>query len=176
MIYDGKTDVIKLCQGKTIKDGKVTDKRCQGRNGLVKFYMPGCGGCIGMEPVISFMAKNMKKYDFPICVIDVTDPVNRPIIEAVGGVPYVPYIGMFKTDGKIFHVEDRLGGAHSIHDILPMICEVTSGKKVEMESSVPQPTSQSKTKSKSQSKVPKNCTLCCDVTDDNKIKCKKTCS
>jgi hypothetical protein len=173
MIYDGKTDVIKLCQGKSIKDGKVVDKRCCGRNGLVKFYMPGCGGCIGMEPVITFMAKNMKKYDFPICIVDVTDPVNRPIIEAVGGVPYVPYICMFKNDGKIFEVESKLGGAHSIHDILPMICEITKDKKEQSDSQVE---SETVSKSKSKKKVPKNCTLCCDVTDDNKIKCKKTCS
>lgn len=163
-----KNGIIKLQQGKSIKDGKVTDSHCKDKCGLVKFYMPRCGGCVGMEPTVTFLAKNMKSYDFPICVIDVTDPVNRPIVEAVGEVPYVPYICMFKNDGRIFSIENELGGAHSIHDILPKICEITSGKSTLGSSP--------KTASKIP-KIPKNCSLCCQLTDDEKkITCKKTCN
>jgi hypothetical protein len=178
-IYSGEhaKNVIHLQQGKNVRDGKVTDMRCKGKFGLVKFYMPGCPGCIGMEDTIVFLANQMKKYDFAVCVVNVTEIANREIVNAVGGVPYVPYICMFKPDGRIFSVENELGGSHGIQEILVKISEVTSQR----DGSAKTATKTTKSKRKSKVKTMKTkttntstCALKCDVKND-KIVCKKDC-
>lgn len=156
-MYKG-TSVRELnCSTDTV-GGKLKNELCKGRYGLIKFYSPSCPHCIDMHSSMTILASELRKYNFDVFAVDMSNPANRPIQQHIGPVPYIPYFCMYDPTGSIFSIESELG-SREISNLVAVICKITSGES-----------NLSKIRMMKNPKIPKNCSLTCTYSN-NKISC-----
>ena len=112
------SDVIEL----TSKDfnGKILiNSRFKNKNGIIKFYAPWCPHCVEMTKPLKFLAKELKKYDFLIGVVNTDTNLQLAQTFNISGIPTLYTIN---THGKINLYE----GNKDIESLLKYICEFTT--------------------------------------------------
>ena len=112
------SDVIEL----TSKDfnGKILiNDRFKNKNGIIKFYAPWCPHCVEMTNPLKFLAKELKKYDFLIGVVNTDTNLQLAQTFNISGIPTLYTIN---TDGKI----NLYKGNKDIESLLKHICEFTT--------------------------------------------------
>lgn len=156
-LYEG-TSVKELNCSIETKDGKLNPELCKGRYGLVKFYSPGCGHCIGMRNDMILLAKELRRYNFDVLAIDTSQPYNFEIQRRMG-IQYVPHMCMYNPKGEIMSIEHLINNSREIPNIVSIISKVTTGETKLLN------------KNLKSSKLPSNCSIVCEY-DGNKLSCK----
>jgi thiol-disulfide isomerase/thioredoxin len=156
-LYTG-TSVKELNCALQTENGKLKPEFCKGRYGLIKFYAPNCGYCTGMHRDMTILASELRRYNFDVFAVDITNPSNAEIRNRMR-IDSVPRLYMYNPEGVIMSIDDYLNNSREIPNLISVISKVTTGE-IKLTN-----------KKYNSRKTPSNCSILCDYTND-KMTCK----